>query len=82
MGAQVTTPHCSHCSHDDPPDRMTTGEAARYTGVAESTLRYYRHADIGPASYAIRSKVMYDRADLDAWIAQQKAATVRGGDVA
>ncbi|MBJ7339041.1 MAG: helix-turn-helix domain-containing protein [Mycolicibacterium sp.] len=61
---------------------MTTGEAARYTGVAESTLRYYRHADIGPASYAIRTKVLYDRADLDAWIAAQKAASLRGGDVA
>jgi DNA-binding transcriptional MerR regulator len=58
---------------------MRTREAAEYAGVAESTLRYYRHADIGPACYSIGSKVYYDVADLDAWLAAQKAASLRGG---
>ncbi|MCU1697350.1 MAG: hypothetical protein JWR34_3413 [Mycobacterium sp.] len=63
----------------DPPDRMPTADAALYTGLADSTLRYYRHAGIGPVSYSIGSKVYYDRVDLDAWLAAQKAASVRGG---
>jgi hypothetical protein len=74
---------CPHCramhAHSDPPDRLPTAAAARYTGLAESTLRYYRHAGIGPASYRIGSKVFYDRADLDGWLAEQRAASVRGG---
>jgi hypothetical protein len=75
---------CPHCralhAHADPPDRMPTADAAKYAGLAESTLRYYRHAGIGPVSYRIGSKVYYDRVDLDAWLAEQKAASVRGGD--
>jgi len=41
--------------------------------------RCYRHADKGPISYLIGSKVYYDVADLDEWLATQKAATLRGG---
>jgi Helix-turn-helix domain len=63
----------------DPPDRMPTADAARYVGLAESTLRYYRHAGIGPVSYRVVGNVFYDRADLDAWLAEQRAASVRGG---
>ena len=62
-----------------PPARLSTAQAAKYTGLAESTLRYYRHAGIGPASYSIGSKVYYDIADLDDWLAAQKAASLRGG---
>lgn len=62
-----------------PPARLSTAQAADYTGLAESTLRYYRHAGIGPASYTIGSKVYYDLADLADWLAAQKAATLRGG---
>jgi hypothetical protein len=49
----------------EPPDRMPTAVAAEYTGLAAATLRYYRHAGIGPASYRIGAKVFYDRVDLD-----------------
>jgi len=74
---------CPHCAalqaHSDPPDRMNTAQAAGYTGLADATLRYYRHAHIGPESYRIGAKVFYDRADLDAWLAAQRAASVRGG---
>lgn len=62
-----------------PPARLSTAQAAKYTGLAESTLRYYRHAGIGPASYSIGSRVYYDIADCDMWLAAQKAATLRGG---
>lgn len=63
----------------DPPQRLTTAEAAAYTGVADSTLRTWRHVDKGPRSYALLGKVLYDLQDLDAWIAAEKAKTVRGG---
>ena len=43
--------------------RVPTHVAARITGLAESTLRYYRHANKGPISYLIGSKVYYDVAD-------------------
>jgi hypothetical protein len=59
--------------------RVPTHVAARITGLAESTLRYYRHANKGPISYLIGSKVYYDVADLDEWLAAQKTATLRGG---
>lgn len=62
-----------------PPTRLSTAEAAEYTGLAASTLRYYRHAGIGPASYTIGSKVFYDLADCAQWLAAQKAASLRGG---
>jgi hypothetical protein len=62
-----------------PPIRLSTAQAAEYTGLAESTLRYYRHAGTGPASYTVGSKVFYDVSDLADWLAAQKAATLRGG---
>ncbi|MGV1005967.1 MAG: helix-turn-helix transcriptional regulator [Candidatus Nanopelagicales bacterium] len=62
-----------------PPPRLSTAGAAEFTGLAESTLRYYRHAGIGPASYTVGSKVFYDLSDLTDWLAAQKAATLRGG---
>ena len=74
---------CPHCvaqqPHSELPDRLNTAQAARYTGLADATLRYYRHANIGPESYRIGSKVFYDRVSLDAWQAEQPAASVRGG---
>lgn len=63
-----------------PSTRLSTAEASKYTGIAESTLRYYRHiGSTGPASYTLSSRVFYDLVDLDAWIAAEKAKSLRGG---
>ena len=43
------------------------------TGLALNTLYNYRHKGIGPASTTYRRKVVYKRADVTAWIAQQLA---------
>lgn len=59
--------------------RLSTAEAAVHTGIPASTLRYYRHQGIGPASYKVGTRVVYDVADLNTWLDAQKAATVRGG---
>jgi DNA-binding transcriptional MerR regulator len=61
------------------PTRLSTREASTYLSLSESTLRYYRHIGIGPASYVLGRRVFYDLADLDAWAEAQKSATVRGG---
>lgn len=64
-------------------DLMGVKAAAAFLGIAEGTLRYWRSVgDEGPPSFKIGRKVFYDRAELDRWIAQQKAATMRGGKTA
>lgn len=62
-----------------PPCRLTTNDAAAFCGLAPSTLRYWRHAGVGPASYTIGTRVLYDLPDLAEWVAAQKAASLRGG---
>jgi hypothetical protein len=59
--------------------KLSTPKASEYLLVPESTLRYWRHLGVGPASYVLGRKVFYDLVDLDDWVAAQKAATVRGG---
>lgn len=72
---------CKLCSSHSPdaPLRMNTTEAAAYCGIAESTLRTWRHTHNGPRSFTLGVKVLYDRADLDDWLAAEKARTSRGG---
>lgn len=61
-------------------ERLGMRAASSYTNVPEATLRYWRSVgDVGPASYKLGRKIFYDRAELDRWMAEQKAATTRGG---
>jgi hypothetical protein len=67
-------------SRDPIPARLRTKDAAEYLGgVSEDTLRYWRYAGTGPRSYRLGRRCYYDMADLNAWIAEQKSATQRGG---
>lgn len=60
--------------------RMGIKDAAKYLqGVSTQTLYRYRHLNTGPRSYTIGTRVFYDREDLDAWVAEQKAGSTRGG---
>lgn len=56
---------------------MTMAEVAEMTRIPENTLRFYRHKGSGPKSALIGGRVMYRRADVDAWIneAFDKAAS-------
>lgn len=47
-------------------------------GWPVDTLRYWRQHGDGPPSFKIGRRVMYDRADVEAWIADQKNAQVGG----
>ena len=62
------------------PKMLTEQDVVQMTGLARGTLAYYRHAGTGPRSYKLGRRVRYDEADVLAWIAEQKAATSRGGN--
>ena len=61
------------------PDIMTPKQVAEMTGIPEGTLRYFRSVGIGPASFRLQGRVRYRRIHVEAWIAEQEAATLRGG---
>ncbi len=60
-------------------DLMSSKETATTLGVPPETLRYWRWRNEGPRSFKIGAHVVYERADVLAWIATRKAATARGG---
>lgn len=59
---------------DDPDARLDTAQAAIYTGYSPYTLVKYRTDGNGPAytQHVNRGKVVYSRADLDAWMKKSK----------
>jgi excisionase family DNA binding protein len=54
------------------PRRMTTTEAAAYCGSSKSTLEKLRVYGGGPAFIKMGSRVVYDVADLDAWLSARR----------
>jgi excisionase family DNA binding protein len=47
-------------------------QAAAYLNLPIGTLRKWRSQRRGPTSMKLGRRVLYDRADLDQWIAEQK----------
>jgi predicted DNA-binding transcriptional regulator AlpA len=60
------------------PERLTIQEYAPYIGVAVQTAYQWRSKGIGPRTYKLGNRVHADKADLDLWLVQQKAATLAG----
>lgn len=58
---------------------LSTPKVSEMTGIPESTLRYWRQTGDGPRSWRLGRRAVYDQADVEAWLAAQKAATSRGG---
>lgn len=56
-------------------DMMTLAEVAIEKRISPATLRYWRHRGEGPLSFKLGRRVMYRRADVEAWIEAQYAAT-------
>ncbi|MGH3635813.1 MAG: helix-turn-helix transcriptional regulator [Mycobacterium sp.] len=54
-------------------------EVSGMIGVPLGTLRYWRHADIGPASFTLGRRVVYRRDEVLRWITERESATRRGG---
>jgi len=57
---------------------LRTSEAAEVLNVPEATLRWWRHVNRGPRSFAVGRAVMYRRSDLLAWLQHQQDETSRG----
>lgn len=47
---------------------ITTREVAAKLRVPEATVRYWRHLSQGPVGVRIGRRVLYDEAQVDAWI--------------
>jgi excisionase family DNA binding protein len=62
------------------PIYMTTAEVANELRTPIETVRYWRHAGKGPASFRLGRRVLYARADVEAFVA--KARALDGGDAA
>ena len=58
---------------------LDTGAVSEETGIPAATLRYWRHANVGPASFTLGRRVVYRRGAIKQWIADQEQATTRGG---
>lgn len=54
-----------------PKHYLRAGEAASYIGLAVSTLAKFRVDGTGPC-YIRAGRILYDRDDLDAWLASRK----------
>ncbi|MEU4414468.1 helix-turn-helix transcriptional regulator [Nocardia salmonicida] len=60
-------------------NRYTADGAADYYGVTRRTMDNLRREGGGPRYYRLFGRIVYDRADLDAYVAERKAATVTSG---
>ena len=60
-------------------DLLTTAQVSALTGLSPATLRYWRHANEGPASFRLGKRVLYRREAVERWIEAQEKATTRGG---
>ncbi len=61
---------------------VTVGQVSSLTGIPVGTLRYWRHANQGPASFSLGKRVLYRKPEVERWIAEQEQATLRGGGAA
>lgn len=71
-------------THQETVDRyrdvLTTKQLCEeYPFLNPGTMRYLRHKGEGPKSWTVGKKVVYARADVEAWLAAQEEATSRGG---
>ncbi len=46
---------------------MTTAEVADYFRTSPETVRYWRHTGYGPRGRKVGRKVLYERADVEAF---------------
>ena len=53
---------------------LTTAELAEMVRAPIETVRYWRHIGSGPKSFKLGRRVLYELADVEAWIAQAKSA--------
>jgi predicted DNA-binding transcriptional regulator AlpA len=55
--------------------------AARYVGISKSSLDKLRCYGGGPVFIKLGARVVYDRVDLDQWLAGKRVANTAGAKV-
>lgn len=60
------------------PARLSTDQAAEYLGVAIPTIKAWRRRGTGPQWLKLGRRVLYDRTDLDRYMAARR----HGGEAA
>lgn len=60
---------------------LSTKQVEQEYGINAGTLRFWRSANQGPASFTLgqRGRVVYRRSEVERWLAEQEQATRRGG---
>ena len=58
--------------HPNENRKMRTPDAASYAGVSTSTFNKWRITGEGPRYSKLGKIVVYDRADLDTWLASKR----------
>jgi hypothetical protein len=71
-----------HTPTDEPAtggshDLLTLTETAELLRTPVATLRYWRHLGIGPAGFRLGRRVVYRRADVSAWVDDQRVGRVQ-----
>jgi excisionase family DNA binding protein len=56
---------------------LTTAEVAELLRTPLETVRFWRHIGKGPASFKVGRRVLYEAADVEAFIAAAKASSAR-----
>lgn len=59
-----------------PTQKLNTREAAAYLGVRPNTLEVWRCKHKGPRYAKLGTRVLYDKADLDAFFAARSVETL------
>lgn len=54
---------------------LTTAEVAETLRTPAETVRYWRHIGKGPRSFKVGRRVLYAAEDVEAFIAEARAAT-------
>lgn len=57
------------------PDLLKSKEVAQLCRVEEPTVRWWRHAGMGPRSFKVNGAVRYRRVDVEAWLTEQYERT-------
>lgn len=61
------------------PQRLPVYEAANYLGLSSSTLNKLRVFGGGPIFLKLGRRVVYDKTDLDAWLAHRRRRSTSDG---
>jgi hypothetical protein len=64
---------------EDMTDYLTTAEVAEMLRTSPESVRYWNHLGVGPKSFKVGRRRLYDRSDVEAFIAMAKSGDPSGG---